>query len=110
MACRADSPAVTEAEISELSPQVPEWEIVVESGVRKLDRRFRFPNFVEAVAFANSVAVLAEAENHHPRIAIEWGKVTVTWWTHKIKNLHHNDFIGAAKTDELFAAGHTASG
>jgi 4a-hydroxytetrahydrobiopterin dehydratase len=101
-ACRADSPVVTDREISEFHPQVPEWKLIEESGIRKLDRVFRFPNFATALAFTNSVGNLAEAEGHHPRIVTEWGKVAVTWWTHKIRNLHRNDFIMAAKTDRLY--------
>ena len=53
--------------------------------------------------FVNKVADLAEEEDHHPEIVLEWGKVTVNWWSHKIKGLHKNDFIAAAKTDALFS-------
>ncbi|NOR79778.1 MAG: 4a-hydroxytetrahydrobiopterin dehydratase, partial [Methyloprofundus sp.] len=60
-----------------------------------------FNNFVDAMAFTQKVSVLAEDENHHPTILTEWGKVTVCWWSHKIKGLHVNDFIMAAKTDQL---------
>jgi len=52
--------------------------------------------------FANRVGEIAEAEGHHPAILTEWGKVNVAWWTHKIKGLHKNDFIMAAKTDCLY--------
>jgi len=51
--------------------------------------------------FTNQVAKIANDEDHHPAILTEWGKVTVTWWTHKIRGLHLNDFIMAAKTDQL---------
>lgn len=102
VACRADSPKVTEAEVAEFKPQIPEWQIVERDGIARLERVFKFPNFVAAVAFTNRVAELAEAENHHPAILTEWGKVTVTWWTHKIKGLHRNDFVAAAKSDQLF--------
>jgi len=53
------------------------------------------------MTFTNQVGEIAEAQGHHPAILTEWGKVTVTWWTHKIKGLHRNDFIMAAKTDRL---------
>lgn len=101
VACRKDSPHVTEAEIAELKPQIPEWNLIERDGIPRLERVFKFPNFVEAVAFTNKVAEIAEVEGHHPALLTEWGKVTVTWWTHKIKNLHRNDFIMAAKTDAL---------
>ena len=60
-----------------------------------------FPVFASALAFTNQVGALAEAEGHHPAILTEWGRVTVSWWTHAIRGLHRNDFIMAAKTDAL---------
>jgi len=101
VACRRDAPQVTAAEIEELRPQVPDWELAERDGVPRLERVLRFANFAEALAFTNSVGVLAEAEGHHPALLTEWGWVTVTWWTHKIHGLHRNDFVMAAKTDSL---------
>ena len=63
---------------------------------------YKFKNFVDAIAFTDAVGAAAEEEGHHPRLTTEWGKVAVTWWTHKIKNLHKNDFIMAAKTDAIY--------
>ncbi len=103
IACRRDSPSVTDAEITELHPQAPEWELVDLDLIPKLDRSFRFPDFARALDFTNRVGELAEEEGHHPRLITEWGGVRVTWWTHKIRNLHRNDFVMAAKTDEIFA-------
>ncbi|HTY64279.1 MAG TPA: 4a-hydroxytetrahydrobiopterin dehydratase [Acidobacteriota bacterium] len=102
-ACRVGAPLVTDSEIAELGPQVPDWAILNESE-RKLQRSFRFKNFAEAIAFTIRVGELAESEKHHPSILTEWGKVTVTWWTHAIRGLHRNDFVMAAKTDAIFAA------
>ena len=68
----------------------------------QLERAFKFRTFAQALAFTNKVGEVAELEGHHPALLTEWGKVTVTWWTHKIRGLHKNDFICAAKTDELF--------
>ena len=101
MACRADSPHVTGAEIAELHPQVSEWSIIQEGGIRKLQRMIKVQDFDHALAFSNAVGEVAEEEGHHPRLVTEWGMVTVTWWTHKIRGLHRNDFIMAAKTDQL---------
>lgn len=101
-ACRPDAPHVTERGIAELSPQIPEWKIVESEGFTRLERSFQFPDFVEALAFTNRVAEQAEQEGHHPDILTKWGTVTVTWWSHKIKGLHRNDFIMAAKTDALY--------
>ena len=101
VACRKGEPTVTEEEITEFGPQVPDWRMVTVEGIDHLERCFSFPNFVEALAFTNKVGELAEAEGHHPALLTEWGKVNVTWWTHKIRGLHRNDFIMAAKTDRL---------
>lgn len=70
-------------------------------GVKRLSRNFSFKDFKQAIKFVNEVANIAESENHHPQIVCEWGRVTVDWWTHKIKGLHQNDFIMAAKTDAI---------
>ncbi len=104
-ACRVGAPRVTEAEIAELKPQIPDWHLLTRDGIARLEREYEFKDFAEAMAFTNKVAVLAENEGHHPAILTEWGKVTVTWWTHKIRGLHHNDFIMAAKTDLLRRGG-----
>ncbi len=101
-ACRMGAPQLTSKEIADLRTQIPAWRLVDDEGVRKLRREFSFSNFADAMAFANKVAELAEAHNHHPLITVEWGKVTVLWWTHKIHGLHRNDAIMAAKTDFLF--------
>ncbi len=101
VACRRDAPQVTKAEIEELRPQVPDWELVERDSIPRLERVLRFANFAEALAFTNRVGVFAEAEGHHPALLTEWGRVTVTWWTHKIRGLHRNDFVMAAKTDSL---------
>lgn len=102
VACRADAPRVTDEEIDELKPNVPDWDLVERDGVRQLSRAFTFKGFKRALAFTNRVGELAEAEGHHPALLTEWGKVTVTWYTHKIQGLHRNDFIMAAKTDQVF--------
>jgi 4a-hydroxytetrahydrobiopterin dehydratase len=100
-ACRRDSPRVTEEEIATLRPQIPDWTLDSPEGVDRLERTFKFKDFATALAFTQRVGELAEAEGHHPRLVTEWGKVGVSWWTHKIRGLHRNDFIMAAKTDEL---------
>jgi 4a-hydroxytetrahydrobiopterin dehydratase len=103
VACRKDSPRVTETEIAELKPQIPEWNVVEHRQIPRLERTFRFKNFVQALEFSNKVGALAEEEGHHPAILTEYGRATVYWWTHKIKGLHRNDFIMAAKTDPIAA-------
>lgn len=103
-ACRRGAPTVTEAEMRELLPQIPEWQIEEHDGVPRLSRLFTFPDFATALDFTNRVGEIAEAEGHHPALLTEWGKVTVQWWTHKIGGLHRNDFIMAARTDALLPA------
>ena len=102
VACRGGEPTLTDSETAELHPQVPEWLITEKDGVKRLEKKFTFQNFAEALAFTNKVGEIAEEQGHHPSILTEWGLVTVTWWTHKIKGLHRNDFIMAAKTDRLY--------
>jgi 4a-hydroxytetrahydrobiopterin dehydratase len=103
VACRRDAPRVPEEEIPILRQEIPDWELAEEEGIPKLRRQFRFADFAQALAFTQRVGALAEEEEHHPAILTEWGKVTVSWWTHKIRGLHRNDFIMAAKTDSLAA-------
>lgn len=103
VACRGGDPSLTEAEIAELLPQIPEWQTVEQDAILRLQRIFKFKNYAQSLEFANKVAAIAEVEDHHPLIVLEWGRVTVQWWTHVVKGLHKNDFIMAAKTDELFS-------
>lgn len=104
VACRRDAPKATETEMSEFQPQIPDWQLLQRDDIPRLERVFTFSNFSDALAFTDHVGALAEGEAHHPALLTEWGKVTVTWWTHKIRGLHRNDFIMAAKTDQLYAS------
>jgi 4a-hydroxytetrahydrobiopterin dehydratase len=99
--CRGGVPTLTDAEIDALRPEVPEWEVVEVDGIRRLRREFRLRDFREALDFAVRVGEMAEREQHHPDLHVAWGKVVVETWTHKIKGLHRNDFVLAAKTDAL---------
>jgi 4a-hydroxytetrahydrobiopterin dehydratase len=103
--CQGGVPTLTDSEIAQLRPQVSRWSVVErhnDDGIRRLERSFDFEDFAEALAFTNKIGELAEKEGHHPDILTKWGKVTVMWWTHKIKGLHQNDFIMAARTDGLY--------
>ena len=103
VACRADSPRVTAAEAAEWKPQVPDWRTVEIDGIQRLERTYKFGDFLSALRFTDEVGAAAEAEGHHPKLTTEWGRVGVMWWTHKIRGLHRNDFVMAARTDELFS-------
>src|SRR5262245_2493767 len=100
-ACRKDSPLATDDEVALWRLQIPDWEIVERDGIRRLERSFKFTDFARALEFTNKVGQLAESEGHHPALLTEWGRVTVNWWTHKIRGLHRNDFIMASKTDSI---------
>ena len=94
---------MTAAEIGELLPEIPDWELVEVDDIKRLRRVFSFDDFAQSLAFTDRVGAIAEEQGHHPALLTEWGRTTVTWWTHKIKGLHRNDFVMAAKTDRLYA-------
>ncbi|HEU5347712.1 MAG TPA: 4a-hydroxytetrahydrobiopterin dehydratase [Ktedonobacterales bacterium] len=102
VACRAGEPTVSEAESREYLKQLPAWMVTTETDIPHLVRAFAFPDFASAIDFTNRVGALAEQEGHHPALLTEWGRVTVSWWTHLIGGLHRNDFILAARTDALY--------
>ncbi len=103
VACRRDSPRVTETEMKELTAEIPDWTVSEREGIPRLEKVFKFPNFVDALTFTNRIGAIAEEQGHHPALTTEWGRVTVAWWTHKIRGLHRNDFIMAARTDQAAA-------
>lgn len=103
-ACRPDAPRLTPAEIADLLPQVPGWSLIENENGNEIVKDYRFGNFMEALAFTKRLGRVAERAGHHPAILTEWGHVRVTWSTHKIRGLHRNDFIMAARTDKLFAS------
>ena len=97
--CRGGVPPLTRDEAETLRAQTPDWTLLDEG--RRIERALTFKNFAEAFGFVTRAAELAEAEGHHPDISFGWGYVTVSLYTHKIKGLHENDFIMAAKLDEI---------
>lgn len=101
VACRADAPRLSDVELAELRPQIQEWAVVERDGIPRLERTYKVRNFAAALELANRIGALAEEEGHHPAITVEWGKLTVAWWTHKIRGLHRNDVVMAARSDEL---------
>ncbi|EGA65374.1 4a-hydroxytetrahydrobiopterin dehydratase [Vibrio brasiliensis] len=100
-ACSANATALGAEERRLLLTELDAWELLERDGIPQLEKVYKFKNYKLAWAFANKVSELAEEEFHHPSILLEWGKVTVTWWSHSIKGLHQNDFICAAKCDKL---------
>ncbi len=94
-------PPATAEEIAQWLVHLSGWVLIQPGEVPQLQKRYRFKNFQQALAFTNAVGAAAEAAGHHPALLTEWGQVTVTWWTHAINGLHQNDFVMAAKTDEI---------
>lgn len=99
---RGGEQPLTQEQINQYLLTLPEWVIVEREGIPRLERRFKFPDFKEALAFTNQVGDIAEEVDHHPAILVTWGMAAVSWWTHVINGLHDNDFIMAARTDEKF--------
>ena len=97
-ACTIDAPLVDKKRFTELLKNLDGWEIIYED-INILSKTYSFDNYEDSVKFATDIAKLAEDEDHHPSILLEWGSVRVQWWSHKIKGLHMNDFICAAKTE-----------
>jgi len=102
-ACRADSPHATPEEVTEYLKDLPGWQVERHDDVNRLAKTFFFRDWAQSIDFANRVGEIAEREGHHPALLVEWGRVTVSWWTHIIHGLHRNDFIMAARTEELAA-------
>ena len=98
--CRGGVPALQAEQIAPLLQQLNSdsdgW--TVEEN-KKLIKSYPFSNFVEAMAFANAILPVAEAEGHHPDLYVRWGEVCVYLWTHKIDGLTESDFFMAAKID-----------
>jgi len=99
--CKVGAPLISDEKITEFLQMIPQWQITEEDGIKKLIRKFTFKDFRETLAFINKVGNIAEENGHHPQILAGYNHVTLWWWTHKIKGLHLNDFIMAAKTDSL---------
>jgi 4a-hydroxytetrahydrobiopterin dehydratase len=99
--CRGGIPPLTEPEAATYHAQAPDWALLDEA--KRIERTYRFRNFAEAFRFVERAAALAEAEGHHPDICFGCGYVRISLHTKKIKGLHENDFIIAAKLDRIAA-------
>ncbi len=97
--CEGNVPPLSPIEIQNLLNELSNaWEV---RDNRKISFEFRFPDFKQTMGFVMKVALLAEAEGHHPDLSVSWGKVTIELWTHAIDGLSENDFILAAKIEHL---------
>ena len=97
--CRGGVPPLGRTEAGRLLVETPGW--TLSEDATRIERSFPFPDFARALAFVDKVGALAEAEGHHPDIAFGWGYCRVLFYTHKIRGLHENDFIMAAKVNTL---------
>jgi 4a-hydroxytetrahydrobiopterin dehydratase len=97
--CRGGIPPLSRSEAERLLSETPGWSL--NDAATAIERTFRSKDFAAALAFVNRVGALAEAEDHHPDITFGWGYCRVLFQTHKIKGLHENDFIMAAKVNRL---------
>jgi 4a-hydroxytetrahydrobiopterin dehydratase len=100
--CRGGVPPLTKEEAARYLARAPGWDLLDDG--RKIRRTYRFKNFREALGFVQRAGALAEAEGHHPEVCFGWGYAAVSLQTKKIKGLHENDFIMAAKLDGLSAS------
>jgi 4a-hydroxytetrahydrobiopterin dehydratase len=100
-ACQIGAPLLSKEQIDEFAALIPDWEIVVQYDIKKLERKFEFKDFNQTLVFVNKIGAIAEENQHHPLLLVGYNQVIVWWWTHKINGLHQNDFIMAAKTDDL---------
>ncbi|RMH21545.1 MAG: 4a-hydroxytetrahydrobiopterin dehydratase [Gammaproteobacteria bacterium] len=98
--CKGGIPPLTPDEAKLLQKQTPDWELI--ENATRIQRRFRFRNFLQAQDFAVTVGNLSEEAFHHPDITYGWGYCSVLFYSHKIKGLHENDFIMAAKVDDAY--------
>jgi len=96
------TPPLNHNEIDTLLPMAEGWMVIDSEEVPKLQKTFRFKRYKDALNFSMAVGLAADEQDHHPKLTIEYGKVTVEWWTHVVNGLHRNDFIMAAKTDQIY--------
>jgi len=99
--CEPGTPPIEASEVPRLLAQLPGWAVEEAEGHQLLTGRFKFKGFMPAIDFVNRIAPIAEAEAHHPDLLVGWGYVTVRLWTHAAGGLTDNDFILAAKVDQV---------
>jgi 4a-hydroxytetrahydrobiopterin dehydratase len=106
--CHGNVSPVSATEIAQYQSQLPKWSLKTENGITFLERSYTLTNFQRALELAQRIGEIAEAQQHHPTLIVEWGQLTVQWWTHAINGLHQNDFVMAAKSDEIIESFHVS--
>ena len=98
--CKGGVPPLEADDIAKLHAELGDtWQVIDN---HHLTREYKFDGYMPAVAFTNTVAAIADVQDHHPDILLCWGKVTVTIWTHKIDGLTESDFFFAAKVEDAY--------
>ena len=98
---KAETPKLQESDIQEFLKEIPNWAISYETAIPHLIREYQFSDFALALDFVNQVGIESDKQDHHPKITLEWGLVTIEWWTHSIGGFHINDFIMAYRCDKI---------
>ena len=101
-ACLPDAQKVSNEDPDTFLNEHSSWQLLNDDDVQKLGKSYKFQNFIQAQGFTSSIGDMAEKEGHHPTITLEYGMVTVRWWSHKIRGLHSNDLLLSLKTDEIY--------
>ncbi len=96
-ACSPGTPPLAPERARELLPQIPEWAV----DGNRIRRTYRFGNYYETIAFVNAAAWISHREDHHPDLTVGYNRCEVVYWTHAVNGLSENDFICAAKLDQL---------
>ena len=102
--CQPGTPTLSDNEIQRHHGEIPGWSVTEANGHRELTRTFKFRGFMAGVHLVNKVAAIAEAEGHHPDLLLKYGALAVSLWTHAAGGLTDNDFILAAKIDQVAGA------
>lgn len=97
--CEGGIPAMTKDEISALLPQIPQWKL--SSDGKAILRKYSFKDFYQTMAFVNAIAWVANQENHHPDLEVGYNYCNIKFLTHAVNGITKNDFICAAKIDQL---------
>lgn len=97
---KGDAPLAA-ADMKPLLTQVPDWHLIHEDSMDKLVREYRFTDYLKVIDLTHKIGCMGEQMNHHPVMVVEWGKLTVNWWTHVTCGLNRNDFIMAARCDRV---------
>ena len=95
--------ALTDEALKSLLEELPAWLLEHRDSTTVITRIYLFKRYIDALRFVQNLGEQAQAEDHHPVMVVEWGRVGVTWWTHTLNGVHRNDAIMAARSDQIYA-------